>query len=706
MTKSKAAVVIGLNYDTETKLKGLSKLEAAVDCAEDVAAWLEPEFDVELITDATGEVTVNDIKTALKKFQGGPGQNTFLRYKMLLVYFAGHGVEPSVDDLWVLNNASYDAEEAVNVRAACDRAGRSGFPVVVMVSDACRQGDNVPRALRELDGSHLFLNKDPDQERETQVDEMRAARVGKSAWEFRPEGERGFSIFSRAFIRATTEPDAANVTTLEVNGRQVRCVTNETLKKTLQADVDKLLRELNSTRRQKIFISPPSDDDTYIRALPEAMAGGASANPESDEAFGESAAPGDDDVFSADDVPVASTPPIPDFALEPDFSSFETMLGKNFKVSEPPPVSDLDGIGPKTANAFEQLGVYTVADLVNVDSALMAQLEDILPGSAARARTNKWQYRARDMMERSGLRLPVSQIAAASLNLGTGEDLPETAGLQASDVQRDMGNLVPDVERSSFESGCGLLWSGGVATHAEVLPLGSAGYEIVGDTYGGIGSTVRLWDVKGAASCMVAFEDGRSTIMPVIEGYISYGTLDSVGIQSFGMFPIGVPLGDVAARRFDDPELRELLDLRGLLTMTLRDRRSGIVSHAGMAELQDRIAARWHLDPTLAILAAAILMEAGQGRDIPKRLADAPYASELFDIALLSGGDHKEKFPAGAKTACPALTANWTYVSSRDAALPRSLKPMRHHLLGSLWTCFDKVPNFKKTDIYPIGSGL
>lgn len=708
MIKTKAALVIGLNYDTKAKLKGMSKLEAAIDCAEDVAAWLEPEFDVRLITDAKKEVTVQRIKDALKEFQGGPGEKTFLKYKMLLIYFAGHGVEQNFADYWVLNHASYDAEEAINLKQACDRASRSGFPVVVMISDACRQDDNLPRALRELNGSHLFFNQDPDEERDTKVDQMRAARVGKAAWEQKEDGKRGFSIFSRALMKATTEPDENNVTIIEEFGQQVRCVTNLTLMETLQSEVNEVLRSLKKTKKQKIFISASSGRKAYIRALPDILEEAAPADPAPDleEAMEESAAP--DDGFwedAGDEAAAAPAAPSPDFELEPDFALEPMAPSDTVEITDPPPVTDLSGIGPKIANYLAQVGVYTLGDLASIGTEALVSLGELDPRSATMARKEKWQYRAREIMERAGLRLPVSQIAATSLNLDQSEDLPESAGLQAFDVQQELSTFVPDVDRTSFESECGILWSGARAKDATVLPLGTASVEILDEYYNGIGNTVRLWDVEGTASCLVEFEDGRSTIVPVIRGFISYGTLDSVGIQSFGMFPIGAPLGDVAAGRLHDPELSELVSLRGLLTMAMRERRAGAMSQDGMNTLQDRIAAFWHLDPTLAILAAALLMEAGQGRSIPERLADAPHASELFDIALLSSGDHKMRFPETSRTPCPALSANWNYVGSRDAALPKSIEPMRHHLLGSLWTCFDRVPKLKANDIFPIGSG-
>lgn len=732
MGKSKAALVVGLNYKGGTTVRELGELNAAIDCAEDVAHWLEPEFDVKILTDASGGVTVSDLTTALRDFFAKDGGRTYLKYQMLLIYFAGHGIEVNNTDHWVLNGAHDWPGESVDVNELNDMANRCGIPNVVIISDACRQDTNLSRSLKALRGSPILPIKDPNADRSEAVDVMRAAKVGRTAWEKKPPGARGFSIFSRALIRLATRPPPDRISTVHVNGTPVDCVTNRTLARYMQEEVNNVLVQLKETKSQKISMIVPSWDDVFVRALPtdtaqpeDATRGGPGSDlpdellpPQEpsdgflDEDFSgdpleepADSADAEDDIWSVGDEPRKATggavehtrrgPPIPeDFSLDEFLDPAPEPGPQPAHAPEPGPRPDLTsiaGIDAAAAEALGAAGVTALADLADIRPDQMAAAEAALPGITETAQRDAWQHKARLRLEEAGLRLPVARIAKASLGLEDGTDLPESNSLFAGDIRREMERIEPISERESFETGCGQIWRGAEVVRAYVLPQGAGGAEVVEEDIGTIGNPVRAYldSSLPEAACLTIFADGRSTLQPLIQGFIGYGAIDSVGVSSYGFSPLGVPVGAVARGDASDPVLEDLLELRALLVMTLRDGWMASSAREAVDDLLARIEALWEVDPSLTVLAAALLARTGRMRDIAQRLGHAPHASAFYDVELLQRYDHGGALPGGTLMPCPMLSENWSYIGSRMALAEPPFDAPHGHLLGSLWTSFD-----------------
>ena len=481
MANIKAALVIGLNYQAGAAVKELGALDAAIDCAEDVAEWLAPEFDVELVTDAAGDVTAYDLTTRLLKFLGEDTARTYLKYRMLVIYFAGHGVEVNLSDHWVLNRAGTMPGESIDVNELSDMANRCGVPNVVIVSDACRQDTGLSRALKALRGTPILPIKDPNADRAEAVDLMRAAKVGRVAWEKKPPGGRGFSIFSRALIRSATQPPPDRISTVDVNGTPVDCVTNRTLARFLQDDVNTVLDELEETKSQKISMIVPAWDDVFMRALPPGYQApdAQETEPEEDATRGGPGGPGSDfldeilspleDGFSADPIEESADADddfwsARDEPREAADGAFETFADPEPEpLLEPerlPELTSIAGLNAAAAEALGATGVTALSDLADIGPDQMAAAEAVLPGITDAAQGGAWQHKARQRLEEAGLRLPVARIAKANLGLEDGTDLPESNSLFAGDIRREMERIEPISDRESFETGCGQIWRG------------------------------------------------------------------------------------------------------------------------------------------------------------------------------------------------------------------------------------------------------
>jgi Caspase domain len=255
----KAAVVIGVN-----RTGNLGPLQSAVLAATDVAAWLSSEgFDVALLTDQSSAVHSAQVEDALAQFITVPP-----RYKLLVVYFSGHGYWHARADRWLLSGAPARGSDAINLRGAMDLARYSGIKTVVFFSDACR---SIPQTAQEqrIEGVDGFPNL-PDFDKPNKVDAFKATSDAQSAYEIPLALEPGEpsicrSVLTTAWMAAYEEPSADMVIQVDEDGRRVLVVPNRRLEDFLQRKVDKLLAARNDpTLRQVLDVNVPSADDVYI----------------------------------------------------------------------------------------------------------------------------------------------------------------------------------------------------------------------------------------------------------------------------------------------------------------------------------------------------------------------------------------------------------------------------------------------------------
>ncbi|MDB6175040.1 MAG: Peptidase caspase catalytic subunit p20 [Chthoniobacteraceae bacterium] len=184
---TKAAVVIGVN-----KTGGLPVLRGAVAGAISFAQWAETNgFDVQLLTDETGPVTIDAISTAITKLVEAR------TYSQLIVHFSGHGLLRGTFELWMLSGAPEKSGEAVNVPLSIDYARNVGIPHVIFISDACR---SLPTTilLNAVAGNAIFPVKSPTPRPRPQVDEFYATLLGDSAFEA-PAADRAAENYKAVF---------------------------------------------------------------------------------------------------------------------------------------------------------------------------------------------------------------------------------------------------------------------------------------------------------------------------------------------------------------------------------------------------------------------------------------------------------------------------------------------------------------------------
>lgn len=255
----KAAVVIGVGRTGD-----LDPLQGAVQAATDVADWLSSEgFDVALLTDEGAAVHSAQVEEALAQFITVPP-----RYKLLVVYFSGHGYWHARADRWLLSGAPARGSDAINLRGAMDLARYSGIETVVFFSDACR---SIPQTAQEqrIEGVDGFPNLS-DFDVPNKVDAFKATSDAQSAYEIPLALEPGGpltcrSVLTTAWLAAYEEASADMVIQVDEDGRKVLVVPNRRLEGFLQRKVDELLAARNDpTLRQDLDVNVPSADDVYV----------------------------------------------------------------------------------------------------------------------------------------------------------------------------------------------------------------------------------------------------------------------------------------------------------------------------------------------------------------------------------------------------------------------------------------------------------
>ena len=246
----RAAVVIGVD-----KTGTLQPLKSAAAGAKEVAAWLKAEgFDVKLLTDQAKPVTARAIADALVPFVQPP-----IKYRMLVVYFSGHGIFHAWSDTWLLSDAPVIAGEAVNLTQVKDAAKRCGVPNVVIISDACR---SLPASIGDatLTPQNIFPSFAAGK---SKVDVFRATSEARPAYEGKVAGKVR-SVLTAALQAAYRDPPGELTLEVDLDGAKVKVVPNRKIDDVLQDRVNDILAAIDPNLVQEIDTEVPSDDDVYI----------------------------------------------------------------------------------------------------------------------------------------------------------------------------------------------------------------------------------------------------------------------------------------------------------------------------------------------------------------------------------------------------------------------------------------------------------
>jgi len=169
-------------------------------------ALVAQQFDKRvLLTDENDPVKFDAIADAVQVLIK-PGN-----LSLLLIYFAGHGINRNQGEFWLLSDAPQRSSAAVNVRGSEYLARYSRIPHVIFISDACRTMADAP-PLQHITGGEIFPSWSTPGEGNP-VDQFYATGLGNPAHEIRdPEAaaRRFTAVYTQVLLKALRfEADAA-----------------------------------------------------------------------------------------------------------------------------------------------------------------------------------------------------------------------------------------------------------------------------------------------------------------------------------------------------------------------------------------------------------------------------------------------------------------------------------------------------------------
>jgi hypothetical protein len=172
----RAGIFIGVD-----QTGGLQRLRDAAAGAQRMHTWavqqgMEDGTHAKLITDAAGKVVPDQIFDAIDAVTKGAGVD------QLILYFAGHGVNISRNEHWLLSDAPAKPSAAVDVTASVEFARFGEIQHVVIVSDACRVSPE-GIAAQSVRGVSVFPNLEPVGAKSKPVDQFFACALGRTAAE-------------------------------------------------------------------------------------------------------------------------------------------------------------------------------------------------------------------------------------------------------------------------------------------------------------------------------------------------------------------------------------------------------------------------------------------------------------------------------------------------------------------------------------------
>lgn len=172
----RAIVLIGVSR-TRARLDALQAVESAVDLMEQWARGQGiPGNRIVRLTDHDHRpVTTAQIAAAVRHFVHDDP------VEQLILYFSGHGCVIGRSEFWLLSDAPYDVNAAVNLEVSIEAATSGSINHVIFISDACR---TLPRGVRQgrIHGAGVFPNL-VEQDYTCGVDMFYATRLGAPALE-------------------------------------------------------------------------------------------------------------------------------------------------------------------------------------------------------------------------------------------------------------------------------------------------------------------------------------------------------------------------------------------------------------------------------------------------------------------------------------------------------------------------------------------
>jgi hypothetical protein len=237
----RAGVFIGVD-----QTGGLQRLNDAASGAQRMHAWavqqgMRDDTQAKLITDAAGKVTPDQIFDAIDSITKGAGVD------QLILYFAGHGVNISRNEHWLLSDAPGKPGAAVDVTESVEFARFGEIQHVVIISDACRVAPAGIQA-QSVRGVSVFPNLEPVGARSKPVDQFFACALGRTAAEVKDPAiaARNFSaLYTNVMLDALTgtRPDVLEPGDDPVDG--FRYVRPDSLKEYLEKELAQRIMALH-----------------------------------------------------------------------------------------------------------------------------------------------------------------------------------------------------------------------------------------------------------------------------------------------------------------------------------------------------------------------------------------------------------------------------------------------------------------------------
>lgn len=630
----RAAVLIGV-----AQAGILDTLQAVHDGVRAMEKWaLDQGIDrdlVKVLTDESSPVEVRHVKKAVKQLVD------LSTVEQLIVYFAGHGVNISRGEYWLLSGAPEDSNEAVNVSGSVELARYCGIPHVVLISDCCRTAAEGIQA-QGIRGSEIFPNLS-EGGIENPVDVFFACALGAPALEVKDpkQAAAGFrAIYTDSLVEALQgrkdvlikDPEEpAPIRLIEVadavEGARRGIIRPWPLSFHLQNEV--LDRLISADVKPGVSQTPIARINSRGTWLAEVLAPQPPPMP-----------------ASAPRVPSpAEVPPPP--------------------VSVPAPAAP-PGRGRRRASKPEK----------------RSREEEKIPAPVGRAASVGVGGARRTAAPGERLITGSRSLLRASLKEGlvVGGDAA-ALGTDTSELVRSAGRVSEPFGPSAFETRCGFKVRG---SSIDSVLCFNAHAEIVDPEH----RIVRVDSVAGpAANVVLQFSDGTGMVLPAIPHY-----LGAISVEAGEVVDVGYELSENSPRwEGIQGRVAELRSLRALMASSAR---LGVLRlSAGDAELlAEHMKVGDGLDPTMAVYAAYAfddLQRKGLIRKVKESMKQG-LGLRLFDIELLNGDLRGREVAAekGLYPFFPLLSSGWALLGAHRVELPPGLAELGRHRVESLWTLF------------------
>lgn len=251
--------------------------------------------------------------------------------------------------------------------------------------------------------------------------------------------------------------------------------------------------------------------------------------------------------------------------------------------------------------------------------------------------------------------------------------------------------MIPDMSVDHFESENGFVVYGATVRNS-LCTKGkrNARVEVVanGDSIE-LQGLIRVWNVAQAVSVLIELDDGRSVILPSLQGYIGHAQFDGDGLINVSY----LPSSNNWRWQMIQGNLDEINELRAEVAQATEDNAFSLESSGQAQELAQKIRVGKSIDPSLGLYAATAFAQASM-EDRVRSVMDYMHNDldvDLFDVRLLSS--RNPEIPLGADNSvtpiCPMLTQNWHLLDARGVKLPAVIEKAKPFLSNALWTTFE-----------------